>query len=44
MSDGIDVDLSARLQERFQLQHAVVVDTPSDDPADAATAPGTGRR
>ena len=32
--DGIDVDLSARLQERFQLQHAVVVDTPSDDPAD----------
>ena len=32
--DGIDVDLSARLQERFQLQHAVVVDTPRDDPAD----------
>ena len=42
--DGIDVDLSARLQERFRLQHAVVVDTPNDDPADAATAPGTGRR
>ena len=32
--DGIDVDLSARLQERFQLHHAVVVDTPRDDPAD----------
>jgi DNA-binding transcriptional regulator LsrR (DeoR family) len=32
--DGIDVDLSARLQERFQLRHAIVVDTPRDDPAD----------
>jgi len=32
--DGIDVDLSARLQEKFQLQHAVVVDAPRDDPAD----------
>jgi DNA-binding transcriptional regulator LsrR (DeoR family) len=32
--DGIDVDLSARLKEKFQLQHAVVVDTPRDDPAD----------
>jgi len=32
--DGIDVDLSARLQEKFQLRHAVVVDTPRDDPAD----------
>jgi DNA-binding transcriptional regulator LsrR (DeoR family) len=28
---GIDVDLSARLQERFGLQHSVVVDTPEDD-------------
>src|SRR4051794_427541 len=27
----IDVDLSARLQERFNLQHAIVVDTPDDD-------------
>ena len=32
--DGIDVDLSARLQEKFRLQHAVVVDTPSTDPAE----------
>jgi DNA-binding transcriptional regulator LsrR (DeoR family) len=31
--DGIDVALSARLQETFQLQHSVVVDTPNDDPA-----------
>jgi DNA-binding transcriptional regulator LsrR (DeoR family) len=30
----IDVDLSARLQEKFHLQHTVVVDTPDDDPAD----------
>jgi DNA-binding transcriptional regulator LsrR (DeoR family) len=30
--DGIDVDLSARLQEKFRLQHSVVVDTPNDDP------------
>jgi DNA-binding transcriptional regulator LsrR (DeoR family) len=29
----IDVDLSARVRERFSLQHAVVVDTPDDDPA-----------
>ena len=29
---GIDVDLSARFQDRFGLQHAVVVDTPDDDP------------
>lgn len=28
---GIDVDLSARLQEKFGLQHSVVVDTPDDD-------------
>jgi DNA-binding transcriptional regulator LsrR (DeoR family) len=28
---GIDVDLSARLQERFCLQHSVVVDTPDED-------------
>src|SRR5918994_6662202 len=28
---GIDVDLSARLQERFGLQHSIVVDTPDDD-------------
>jgi DNA-binding transcriptional regulator LsrR (DeoR family) len=28
---GIDVDLSARLQERFGLQHSVVVDTPDGD-------------
>ena len=32
--DGINFDLSARLQEKFQLQHAIVVDTPRDDPAD----------
>jgi DNA-binding transcriptional regulator LsrR (DeoR family) len=30
---GIDVDLSARLQDRFGLQHSVVVDTPDDDDA-----------
>ena len=30
--DGIDVDLSAQLQEKFRLQHSVVVDTPNDDP------------
>ena len=29
----IDVDLSARLQDRFDLRHTVVVDTPDDDPA-----------
>src|SRR6187200_1477276 len=29
----IDVDLSARIQDRFALQHAVVVDTADDDPA-----------
>jgi DNA-binding transcriptional regulator LsrR (DeoR family) len=29
----IDVDLSAQLQDRFGLQHTVVVDTPDDDPA-----------
>jgi DNA-binding transcriptional regulator LsrR (DeoR family) len=28
---GIDVDLSTRLQDRFGLQHSVVVDTPDDD-------------
>jgi DNA-binding transcriptional regulator LsrR (DeoR family) len=27
----IDVDLSARLRERFGLQHSIVVDTPDDD-------------
>src|ERR671916_1750123 len=27
----IDVDLSARLRDRFGLQHAIVVDTPDDD-------------
>jgi DNA-binding transcriptional regulator LsrR (DeoR family) len=30
--DMIDVDLSAQLQDAFDLQHAVVVDTPDDDP------------
>ena len=30
---GIDVDLSARMQDRFGLQHSVVVDTPDDDDA-----------
>jgi DNA-binding transcriptional regulator LsrR (DeoR family) len=30
----INVDLSARLQDGFGLQHAVVVNTPDDDPAD----------
>jgi DNA-binding transcriptional regulator LsrR (DeoR family) len=29
----IDVDLSARVQDRFCLQHAIVVDTPDDDAA-----------
>jgi DNA-binding transcriptional regulator LsrR (DeoR family) len=29
----IDLDLSARLRERFGLEHAVVVDFPDDDPA-----------
>jgi DNA-binding transcriptional regulator LsrR (DeoR family) len=29
----IDVDLSARLGERFELTHAIVVDTPEDDAA-----------
>jgi DNA-binding transcriptional regulator LsrR (DeoR family) len=33
-ADGIDVDMSARLQGKFQLQHAVVVDAPRDDPVD----------
>jgi DNA-binding transcriptional regulator LsrR (DeoR family) len=28
---GIDVDLSARLQDRFGLQHSVVVEAPDDD-------------
>jgi DNA-binding transcriptional regulator LsrR (DeoR family) len=28
---GIDVDLSARLQDRFGLQHSVVIDTPHED-------------
>ena len=27
----IDVELSAQLQDRFGLQHSIVVDTPSDD-------------
>src|SRR3954453_7051426 len=27
----IDVDLSAQLQDRFELQHSIVVDTPTDD-------------
>lgn len=36
-TDGIAVDLSARLQDRFGLQHAVVVDTPRDDPNDLRT-------
>jgi DNA-binding transcriptional regulator LsrR (DeoR family) len=27
----IDVDLSARLRDRFDLQHSIVVDTPDDD-------------
>ena len=31
-ADGIDVDLSAQLQEKFRLEHSVVVDTPNDDP------------
>jgi DNA-binding transcriptional regulator LsrR (DeoR family) len=31
--DGaLDVDLSARLRDRYGLQHSVVVDTPDDDP------------
>lgn len=28
---GIDVDLSARLRDRYGLQHSIVVDTPDDD-------------
>jgi DNA-binding transcriptional regulator LsrR (DeoR family) len=30
--DMIDVDLSAQLQDTYHLRHAVVVDTPDDDP------------
>jgi DNA-binding transcriptional regulator LsrR (DeoR family) len=30
--DMIDVDLSARLQDAYDLRHAVVVDTPDEDP------------
>lgn len=30
--DMIDVDMSARLQDAYHLQHAVVVDAPDDDP------------
>jgi DNA-binding transcriptional regulator LsrR (DeoR family) len=30
--DMIDVDLSARLQDAYDLQHAVVVDTPDENP------------
>src|SRR3954453_22649166 len=30
---AIDVDLSARLAERYELTHSVVVDTPEDDAA-----------
>jgi DNA-binding transcriptional regulator LsrR (DeoR family) len=30
--DMIDIDLSARLQDAYGLQHAVVVDTPDDNP------------
>jgi DNA-binding transcriptional regulator LsrR (DeoR family) len=30
---GIDLDLSARLQEKFELRRAIVVDTPEEDPA-----------
>ena len=33
-ADGIDVDLSARLKEKFQLLHTVVVDVPHDDPVE----------
>jgi DNA-binding transcriptional regulator LsrR (DeoR family) len=39
-AEGIDVDLSARLQEEFHLGHAVVVDTPRDGPADLRTQLG----
>ena len=42
--DGIDVDLSARLQERFQLQHARRRRHAPGRPGRRATAPGTGRR
>jgi DNA-binding transcriptional regulator LsrR (DeoR family) len=30
--DMIDVELSARLQDAYGLQHAIVVDTPDDSP------------
>jgi DNA-binding transcriptional regulator LsrR (DeoR family) len=30
---GIDLDLSARRQEKFELRRAIVVDTPEEDPA-----------
>ena len=36
----VDVDLSARLQERFRLARAVVVDTPDDDPGTLRTDVG----
>jgi DNA-binding transcriptional regulator LsrR (DeoR family) len=29
---GIDLELSARVRDRFGLRHAIVVDTPDDDP------------
>ena len=39
----IDVDLSARVQARFGLAHAVVVDTTEDTDESAAQAPRAGR-
>ena len=37
----IDVDLSTRLQDRFGLQHSVVVDTPEDDPITKTASAGS---
>ena len=37
----IDVDTSGRLAERFGLRHAIVVDTPDDDPVSLRRALGT---
>ena len=41
---SLDVDASARLQERFGLAHAVVVDTADADPAAVRAPAGSGRR
>ena len=39
-SPGIDLDLSMRLKQRFDLEHAVVVELPVDTDAEAQSALG----